>query len=162
MAWRCLPNLHRCYLRQDLPCCALWGATWTGAFYFAHLLPGAQKGRTGRRATSCCAASWESGAPSHRRVAGTEQHRLQPLCNVTVRHQNALAHLRPSLHFPRPQRKLLWYEREPQPWSFTRSCETHSSRVACPVVSVNDVPEALQPATPSQVCARGRTVQAQE
>ena len=27
-------------------------------------------------------------------------------------------------------------------WSFTRSCETHSSRAACP--SVNDVPEARE------------------
>ena len=80
---------------------------------------------------------WGSFA-QQRPLALSSVRRLQPPCNVTVRRQDALAYLRAlpclaisSLHFPRPQHELLWYERGPRP--------------GLPfVVSVNDVPEARE------------------
>ena len=74
-AFEPVANLHRCYLRQDpvflRSLLRLVGRRVDRRFYFGHLLPGAQRGRAGRRAaarTSCCAtASRESGAPSHSR-----------------------------------------------------------------------------------------------
>ena len=46
-------------------------------------------------------------------------------------------------------------------WSFTRSCETHSSRVACPSSSASTTcrrpGSSTAGPTPSQACARART-----
>ena len=122
-------NLHRCYLRQDpvflRSLLRLVGRRVDRRFYFGHLLPGAQRGRAGRR-TACAYvrlrnSKWGSFA-QQRPLALSSVRRLQPPCNVTVQHQDALAYLRalPSLphqciHFPRPQHELLWYERGPRP-----------------------------------------------
>ena len=71
-AFEPVANLHRCYLRQDpvflRSLLRLVGRRVDRRFYFGHLLPGAQRGRAGRRAA--CAyvlLRKESGAPSHSR-----------------------------------------------------------------------------------------------
>ena len=70
-AFEPVANLHRCYLRRDpvflRSLLRLVGRRVDRRFYSGHLLPGALRGRAGRRAA--CAyvltASRESGAPSH-------------------------------------------------------------------------------------------------
>ena len=98
-------------------------------FYFRRLLPGAQRGRAGRRAACSYAllrnSFLENGAPSHRPLALSSVRRLRrPPSNVVVRRQDAAGlsarsappgapamHLRrPSLHLPRPKYELLWQE----------------------------------------------------
>ena len=80
-AWRCavdafepVANLHRCYLRRDpsscAPCCALWGATWTGA--------STSRTPAGRSERPCRAPGRRPGALQrgrlhHKPVLGQEQ-----------------------------------------------------------------------------------------
>ena len=66
-AFEPVANLHRCYLRRDpvflRSSLRLVGRDVDRRFYFAHLLPGAQRGRAGRRAACAYTAA----------AAGTEQ-----------------------------------------------------------------------------------------
>ena len=98
-------NLHRCYLRQDpvflRSLLRLAGRKVDKRFYFSRLLPGTQRGRAGRRAA--CSYVLLRSSFSGKRGSFTQQRplalssvrRLQrPPTNVTVRCQDALAHLR--------------------------------------------------------------------
>ena len=76
------------------PCCAWWGARWTGA---STSVASCRALRAAPGRTSCCAtASRESGLLHTAAATGAEQRRRlqRPLRNVTVRCQDALAYLR--------------------------------------------------------------------
>ena len=93
-AFEPVANLHRCYLRQDpvflRSLLRLAGRKIDRRFYFSSLLPGTQRGRAGRRAV-CSYVLLRNSRP----LALSSVRRLQrPPTNVTVRHQDALAHLR--------------------------------------------------------------------
>ena len=103
-AFEPVANLHRCYLRRDpvflRSLLRLVGRRVDRRFYFGHLLPGAQRGRAGRGAAcayvllrNSFSGKWGSFA-QQRPLALSSVRRLQPLCNVTVRDQDALAYLR--------------------------------------------------------------------
>ena len=98
-------NLHRCYLRQDpvflRSLLRLVGRRVDRRFYFGHLLPGAQRGRAGRRAgcsyvllRNSFSGKWGSFAQQRPLALSSVRRLQQPPCNVTVRHQDALAYLR--------------------------------------------------------------------
>ena len=104
-AFEPVANLHRCYLRQDpvflRSLLRLAGRKVDRRFYFSRLLPGTQRGRAGRRAA--CSYVLLRNSFSGKRGSFTQQRplalssvrRLQrPPTNVTVRCQDALAHLR--------------------------------------------------------------------
>ena len=150
-------------------------------FYFGHLLPGAQRGRGGRRAAcayvllrNSFSGKWGSFA-QQRPLALSSVRRLQPPCNVTVRHQDALAYLRalpclahqciyadPPYIFP--GRSMNYYgTRGGHDLVFHTKLRDALFASGLPfVLSVNDVPEARElysaGPTPSQACARARTV----
>ena len=104
-AFEPVANLHRCYLRQDpvflRSLLRLAGRKIDRRFYFSRLLPGTQRGRAGRRAAcsyvllrNSFSGKWGSFT-QQRPLALSSVRRLQrPPTNVTVRHQDALAHLR--------------------------------------------------------------------
>ena len=97
-AFEPVANLHRCYLRQDpvflRSLLRLAGRKIDRRFYFSRLLPGTQRGRAGRRA-ACSYVLLRNSFSQQRPLALSSVRRLQrPPTNVTVRHQDALAHLR--------------------------------------------------------------------
>ena len=131
-AFEPVANLHRCYLRQDpvflRSLLRLAGRKIDRRFYFSSLLPGAQRGRAGRRA-ACSAAQQLLGKVGllHTAAAtGAEQR----AASATAAHKRDRAapgragpstrsapsgaptsHIRrSSLHLPRPQHELLWHE----------------------------------------------------
>ena len=172
-AFEPVANLHRCYLRQDpvflRSLLRLVGRRVDRRFYFGHLLPGAQRGRAYVLLRNSFSGKWGSFA-QQRPLALSSVRRLQPPCNVTVRHQDALAYLRalpclahqciyadPPYIFP--GRSMNYYgTRGATTWSFTRSCETHSSRVACPSSSASTTRRrpgsSTAGPTPSQACGQ--------
>ena len=96
-AFEPVANLHRCYLRRDpvflRSLLRLVGRRVDRRFYSGRLLPGALRGRAGRRAA--CAYVLLRSFAQQRLLALSSVRRLQqPPCNVTVRHQDALAYLR--------------------------------------------------------------------
>ena len=98
-AFEPVANLHRCYLKQDPVFLRSLLRLAGRNFYFSRLLPGAQRGRAGRRAACSYVllrdtGKWGSFA-QQRPLALSSVRRLQrPPTNVTVRCQDALAHLR--------------------------------------------------------------------
>ena len=185
-AFEPVANLHRCYLRQDpvflRSLLRLAGRKIDRRFYFSRLLPGAQRGRAGRRAAcsyvllrNSFSGKWGSFA-QQRPLALSSVRRLQrPPTNVTVRCQDALAHLRalPS-QAPRhciyadppyifPGRSMNYYGTRRRGHDLAFHSELRDALFASGLpflLSINDVPEAgsstAGPA-PSQGCARART-----
>ena len=158
-------NLRRCYLRREpvflRSLLRLAGRKIDRRFYFSRLLPGTQRGRAGRWAgclyvllRNSFSGKWGSFA-QQRPLALSSVRRLQrPPTNVTVRCQDALAHLRAlPRQAPRqaiyadppyifPDRSMNYYgtRRRGMTWPSTQSSETRSSFL----VSINDVPEAWE------------------
>ena len=100
-AFEPVANLHRCYLRRDPvflhSLLRLVGRRVDRRFYSGRL---ALRGRAGRRAAcayvllrNSFSGKWGSFAQQGP-LALSSVRRLQPPCNVTVRHQDALAYLR--------------------------------------------------------------------
>ena len=94
-AFEPVANLHRCYLRQDpvflRSLLRLVGRRVDRRFYFGHLLPGAQRGRAGRRAAcayvllrNSFSGKWGSFA-QQRPLALSSVRRLQPPCGTRTR-----------------------------------------------------------------------------
>ena len=134
-AFEPVANLHRCYLRQDpvflRSLLRLAGRKIDRRFYFSRLLPGAQRGRAGRRAArsyvllrNSFSGKWGSFAqqrplalssvrrmqrPSHKRDRAMPG-RTGPSTRSAQPSATALYLRRPSLHLPRPQHELLWHE----------------------------------------------------
>ena len=152
------PHLRRdpVFLRSLL---RLVGRRVDRRFYSGRLLPGALRGRAGRRAAcayvllrNSFSGKWGSFA-QQRPLALSSVRRLQPPCNVTVRRQDAPAYLRalpclaPSastltlLTFSPPQHELLWYERGPRRVFHT---ELRDALFASGLPFVNDAPEARE------------------
>ena len=166
-AFEPVANLHRCYLRRDpvflRSLLRLVGHRVDKRFYSRHLLPGALRGRAGRRAAcayvllrNSFSGKWGSFA-QQRPLALSSVRRLQPPCNVTVRHQDALAYLRalpclahqciyadPPYIFP--GRSMNYYgTRGGHDLVFhTELRDALFARGLPFVVSVNDVPEARE------------------
>ena len=149
--------------RASLSLLRLVGRRVDRRFYFGHLLPGAQRGRAGRRAVcayvllrNSFSGKWGSFA-QQRPLALSSVRRLQPPCNVTVRRQDALAYLRalpclahqciyadPPYIFP--GRSMNYYgTRGGHDLVFHTELRDALFASGLPfVVSVNDVPEARE------------------
>ena len=164
-AFEPVANLHRCYLRQDpvflRSLLRLVGRRVDRRFYSGRLLPGALRGRAGRGRLRVRPAAQQLldkvGLLRTAAAAGTEQRaasaaatlqrdRAAPGCAglpAGAALSGAPVHLRqPSLHFPRPQHELLWYER-----GLVFHTELRDALFASGlpfVVSVNNVPEARE------------------
>ena len=104
-AFEPVANLHRCYLRQDpvflRSLLRLAGRKVDRRFYFSRLLPGTQRGRAGRRAAcsyvllrNSFSGKWGSFTQQRPLALSSVRRMQRPPTNVTVRHQDALAHLR--------------------------------------------------------------------
>ena len=169
-AFEPVANLHRCYLRQDpvflRSLLRLAGRKIDRRFYFSRLLPGTQRGRAGRRAAcsyvllrTSFSGKWGSFA-QQRPLALSSVRRLQrPPTNVTVRCQDALAHLRalPS-QAPRhciyadppyifPGRSMNYYGTRRRGHDLAFHSELRDALFASGLpflVSINDVPEAWE------------------
>ena len=167
-AFEPVANLHRCYLRRDpvflRSLLRLVGRRVDRRFYSGRLLPGALRGRAGRRAAfayvllrNSFSGKWGSFA-QQRPLALSSVRRLQPPCNVTVRRQDALAYLRalpclahqciyadPPYIFP--GRSMNYYgTRGGHDLVFHTELRDALFASGLPfVVSVNDVPEAREP-----------------
>ena len=164
-AFKPVANLHRCYLRRDpvfRSLLRLVGRRVDRRFYSGRLLPGALRGRAGHRAAcayvllrNSFSGKWGSFA-QQRPLALSSVRRLQP-CNVTVRHQDALAYLRalpclahqciyadPPYIFP--GRSMNYYgTRGGHDLVFHTELRDALFASGLPfVVSVNDVPEARE------------------
>ena len=131
-------------------------------FYSGRLLPGALRGRAGRRAActyvllrNSFSGKW--GSFAQQRPLALSSVRRQPPCNVTVRHQDALAYLRalPSLAhqciyadppYIFPGRSMNYYgTRGGHDLVFHTELQDALFASGLPfVVSVNDVPEARE------------------
>ena len=166
-AFEPVANLHRCYLRRDpvflRSLLRLVGRRVDRRFYSGHLLPGAQRGRAGRRAAcayvllrNSFSGKWGSFA-QQRPLALSSVRRLQAPCNVTVRHQDALAYLRALPCLARqciyadppyifPGRSMNYYgTRGGHDLVFHTELRDALFASGLPfVVSVNDVPEARE------------------
>ena len=166
-AFEPVANLHRCYLRQDpvflRSLLRLVGRRVDRRFYSGRLLPSALRGRAGRRAAcayvllrNSFSGKWGSFA-QQRPLALSSVRRLQPPCNVAVRHQDALAYLRalpclahqciyadPPYIFP--GRSMNYYRtRGGHDLVFYTELRDALFASGLPfVVSVNDVPEARE------------------
>ena len=166
-AFEPVANLRRCYLRRDpvflRSLLRLVGRRVDRRFYSGHLLPGALRGRAGRRAAcayvllrNSFSGKWGSFA-QQRPLALSSVRRLQPPCNVTVRRQDALAYLRalpclahqciyadPPYIFP--GRSMNYYgTRGGHDLVFHTELRDALFASGLPfVVSVNDVPEARE------------------
>ena len=169
-AFEPVANLHRCYLRQDpvflRSLLRLAGRKIDRRFYFSRLLPGTQRGRAGRRAAcsyvllrNSFSGKWGSFA-QQRPLALSSVRRLQrPPTNVTVRCQDALAHLRalPS-QAPRhciyadppyifPGRSMNYYGTRRRGHDLAFHSELRDALFASGLpflLSINDVPEAWE------------------
>ena len=168
-AFEPVANLHRCYLKQDpvflRPLLRLAGRKIDRRFYFSRLLPGTQRG-AGRRAAcsyvllrNSFSGKWGSFA-QQRPLALSSVRRLQrPPTNVTVRCQDALAHLRalPS-QAPRhciyadppyifPGRSMNYYGTRRRGHDLAFHSELRDALFASGLpflLSINDVPEAWE------------------
>ena len=167
-AFEPVANLHRCYLRRDpvflRSLLRLVGRRVDRRFYSGHLLPGALRGRAGRRAAcayvllrNSFSGKWGSFAQQRPLALSSVRRLQQPPCNVTVRRQDALAYLRA---LPRRAHQCIYAD---PPYIFPgRSMNYYGTRgghdlvfhtelrdalfaSGLPfVVSVNDVPEARE------------------
>ena len=167
-AFEPVANLHRCYLRRDpvflRSLLRLVGRRVDRRFYSGHLLPGALRGRAGRRAAcayvllrNSFSGKWGSFAQQRLLALSSVRRLQQPPCNVTVRCQDALAYLRA---LPRRAHQCIYAD---PPYIFPgRSMNYYGTRgghdlvfhtelrdalfaSGLPfVVSVNDVPEARE------------------
>ena len=166
-AFEPVANLHRCYLRQDpvflRSLLRLAGRKIDRRFYFSRLLPGTQRGRAGRRAAcsyvllrNSFSGKWGSFT-QQRPLALSSVRRLQrPPTNVTVRRQDALAHLRAPRHAPRqaiyadppyifPGRSMNYYGARRRGHDLAFHSELQDALFASGLpflLSINDVPEA--------------------
>ena len=170
-AFKPVANLRRCYLRRDpVFLRSLWGATWTGASGRVER-PGCLRVRLLRNSFS---GKWVSFTQQRPLALSSVRRLQQPPCNVTVRRQDALAYLRA---LPRLAHQCIYAD---PPYIFPgRSMNYYGTRgghdlvfhselrdalfaSGLPfVVSVNDVRRpgsSTAGPTPSQACARARTV----
>ena len=167
-AFEPVANLHRCYLRRDpvflRSLLRLVGRRVDRRFYSGRLLPGALRGRAGRRAAcayvllrNSFSGKWGSFAQQRPLALSSVRRLQQPPCNVTVRRQDALAYLRalpclahqciyadPPYIFP--GRSMNYYgTRGGHDLVFHTELQDALFASGLPfVVSVNDVPEARE------------------
>ena len=167
-AFEPVANLHRCYLRRDpvflRSLLRLVGRRVDRRFYSGHLLPGALRGRAGRRAAcayvllrNSFSGKWGSFAQQRLLALSSVRRLQQPPCNVTVRCQDALAYLRalpclahqciyadPPYIFP--GRSMNYYgTRGGHDLVFHTELRDALFASGLPfIVSVNDVPEARE------------------